>query len=223
MGTLTEAIADYNAEKARTVPAEVLATMAQCTADLKASGIEDRALRAGARMPDFELPNQHGEPRRLYQYLAESPVVLNVYRGGWCPYCNMEMKALHDALPEIESRGARLVGLSPEQPDRARETAGRHAVAIDILSDAGNKVSEQLGLVFTLPEALRAIYEKIGVDLPAYNGDDSFRLPVPATYIIARDGTILYDFVNADYTQRLEPGDIVAHLPAGHEKGIETG
>ena len=223
MGVLTDDIAAYNAEKSKNVPIEILATMAQCTAELKASGIEDRAVRVGAKMPDFVLPNQHGEPRRLYEYLAESPVVLNVYRGGWCPYCNMEMKALHDALPEIESRGARLVGLSPEQPDRALATAERHAVAIDILSDAGNKVSEQLGLVFTLPEGLRAIYQKIGVDLPAYNGDDSFRLPVPATYIIARDGTILYDFVNADYTQRLEPADIVAHLPAGHEKGIETG
>jgi len=165
-------------------------------------------------MPDFELPNQHGERRRLYQYLAESPVVLNIYRGGWCPYCNMEMKALHDALPRIEAHGARLVGMAPELPERALATRERHQIDIEILSDSGNRVAEQLGLVFDLPEELRPIYQKIGIDIPAYNGDDSFRLPVPATFIIGQDAEILYAFVNADYTQRLEPAEIVAQLAA---------
>jgi len=214
MGDLKDAIDAYNAEKKEKMPAETLATMARSTEELKASGIEDRALHAGDTMPDFELPNQHGEPRRLSDYLADSPVVLNVYRGGWCPYCNMEMKALHDALPEIEARGARLIGMAPETPDKAQSTAERHDIAIDILSDEGNRVAERLGLVFELPQALRPIYEQIGVDLEDYNGDDSFKLPVPATYIIGQDGVILYDFVNADYTQRLEPTEIVAQLGA---------
>lgn len=214
MRTLKDEIAAYNAAKREKVPAAILATMAQCTEDLKASGIEDRALRAGDTVPDFQLPDQHGALRRLRDYLAESPVVLNIYRGGWCPYCNMEMKALHDVLPEIESRGARLIGMAPETPDRAMSTAERNGLAIDILSDVGNRVAEQLGLVFSLPESLRSIYEKIGVDIPAYNGDESFRLPVPATYIIAQSGLIVYDFVNADYTLRLEPRDILARLPS---------
>jgi peroxiredoxin len=212
MGDLKDAIDAYNAAKKEKMPAETLATMARSTEELKASGIEDRALRAGDTMPDFELPNQHGERRRLSDYLADSPVVLNVYRGGWCPYCNMEMKALHDALPAIEARGFRLIGMAPETPDKAQATAERHDIAIDILSDEGNRVAEQLGLVFELPQALRPIYEMIGIDLEEYNGDDSFKLPVPATYIIGQDGVILYDFVNADYTQRLEPAQIVAQL-----------
>lgn len=210
---LQEAIAAYNAAKQERLAPEILASMAEATESLKATGIEDRALKTGDTMPDFVLPNQHGVPYRLQDYLAESPVVLNIYRGGWCPYCNMEMKALHDALPEIEARGARLLGMAPETPDNAMDTATRHDLAIDILSDAGNQVSEQLGLVFTLPHALRENYAKIGLDLPAYNGDDSFKLPVPATYIIGMDGVIRYDFVNADYTLRLEPNDIVARLP----------
>jgi len=214
MGALKDEIDAYNAAKQKKVPAEILTIMAEATEELKRSGIEDRALKTGDTMPDFELPNQHGERRRLSDYLAESPVVLNIYRGGWCPYCNMEMKALHDALPEIESRGARLVGMSPETPDKAMSTAERHEIAIDILSDAGNKVSEQIGLVFELPQALRPIYEKFGTDLAAYNGDDSFKLPVPATYIIGQDGVIVFDFVNADYTLRLEPSEIVAKLAA---------
>ena len=151
MGALKDKIDAYNAVKQEKVPAEILATMAQATEELKRSGIEDRALKTGDTMPDFELPNQHGERRRLSDYLAESPVVLNIYRGGWCPYCNMEMKALHDVLPEIESRGARLVGMAPETPDKAMSTAERHEIAIDILSDAGNKVAEQMGSSSSCP------------------------------------------------------------------------
>jgi len=163
-------------------------------------------------MPDFELANQHNELRRLSDYLADFPVVLNIYRGGWCTYCNMEMKALHGVQNEIESYGARLVGMAPETPDRALSTAEHAGIAIDVLSDTGNWMAEQIGLVFELPQALRPIYEKFGIDIPAFNGDDSFKLPVPATYIIARDGVIVYDFVNADYTLRLEPAEIIAIL-----------
>jgi peroxiredoxin len=212
VGALKDDIDAYNTAKQKKVRAETLATMAAATDELKRSGIEARALKTGDTMPDFELPNQHGERRRLSDYLAQSLVVLNIYRGGWCPYCNMEMKALCTVLPDIESRGARLVGMAPESPDKALSTAERNGIGIDILSDAGNRVGERLGLVFELPQALRPIYEKLGIDLPAYNGDASFKLPVPATYIIGQDGTILYDFVDADYTVRLDPSEIVARL-----------
>ncbi len=214
MQSLQSAIDEYNAAKAQSMPAEVLETMARTTNELKDTGIENKVLRAGDHMPDFSLPNQHGEIRRFADFLAESPVVLNVYRGGWCPYCNFEMKALADALPEIEAAGARLVGMSPETPEHAEETATQNSLDIEILSDAGNAVSEQMGLVFSLTEELRPIYLGAGLDIPAYNGDDTFLLPVPATYIVGSDGIIKYDFVNADYTQRLEPQEIVRLLQA---------
>jgi peroxiredoxin len=212
MANLKAAIDAYNAKKMEQVPADVLAVMAGATRGLKAADIEGRALRTGDVMPDFTLPNQNGERRTLSEYLATSPVVLNIYRGGWCPYCNMEMKALHEALPAIEARGARLVGMSPELPDKAMATAERAGLAIDILSDLGNTVSERLGLVFDLPMELRPIYEKFGIDIVGYNGDTSFRLPMPATYIIDRDRRIVFDFVDADYTLRIEPTEIVAKL-----------
>lgn len=210
--SLKEAIDAYEAVKRQKVPADILAVMDRSTRELRASGIENRALRTGNVMPEFALPNQHGERRRLSDYLAQSPVVLSIYRGGWCPYCNLEMKALHDALPAIEARGARLVGMAPELPDRALLTVERHGLAIDILSDVGNRVAERLGLVFELPEALRPVYERFGLDVPAYNGDRTFRLPVPATYIVDQQGMIVFDFVNADYTRRAEPAAIVAKL-----------
>jgi peroxiredoxin len=215
MSTLQAAIDEYNATKKEKMPAEVLDLMARTTAELKDTGIENRALRAGDRMPDFTLPNQYGEMRRFSDFLADSPVVLNIYRGGWCPYCNFEMKALADVLSEIKAAGARLVGMAPEDPDHAQDTAKRHEIDIEILSDAGNAVSEQLGLVFSLAEELRPIYLGAGLDIPAYNGDDSFCLPVPATYIVGTDGIIKADFVNADYTKRMEPAEILTTLQKG--------
>jgi peroxiredoxin len=215
MYALQTAIDEYNAAKKEQMPPEVLDTMARTTAELKDSGIENRAMRARDRIPDFTLPNQHGEMRRFADFLADSTVVLNIYRGGWCPYCNLEMKALADALPEIEAAGARLVGMAPELPDHAMDTASRHGIDIEILSDVSNVVSEKLGLVFSLAEELRPIYLGAGLDIPAYNGDESFQLPVPATYIIGSDGIIKADFVNADYTQRMEPAEVVAFLQKG--------
>jgi peroxiredoxin len=141
MSALKDMIDAYNEAKKERVAAETLATMAQATQDLRCSGIESLALKTGDTMPDFELLNQHGKRRRLSGYLAKSPVVLNIYRGGWCPYCNMEMKALHDVLPEIQAHGAQLVAMTPETPDKAMLTAESNAIAIDILSDAGNTIA----------------------------------------------------------------------------------
>ncbi len=122
------------------------------------------------------------------------------------------MKALSEALPAIRAKGAQLVGLAPELPSKAELTAQTHHIGIDILCDSGNNIAEKLGLVFVLPEVLRPIYQNFGIDIPAYNGDDSFRLPIPATYIIEQNGRIRHAFINADYTERMEPADIIAHL-----------
>ena len=139
MTTLKQEIDAYNAAKKERVPGEILATMDQCTEELKLENIEGRALSTGDTMPDFELPDQNGEMRRLSDYLAKSNVVLNIYRGGWCPYCNMEMKALSAVLPEIRSRGAELIGMSPELPDKAATTADNARMDIDVLSDKGRR------------------------------------------------------------------------------------
>lgn len=137
-------------------------------------------------MPDFALPDQHGVVRPLSHYLAEGPVLLNVYRGGWCPYCNMEMQALNAVLPALRERGVNLIGMTPETPSSAQDTLTANGLAITVLSDEGNRVSAALGLVFELPEALRPIYAGFGIDIPASNGDESFTLPVPASYIIGQ-------------------------------------
>ncbi|MCP5298417.1 MAG: AhpC/TSA family protein [Chromatiaceae bacterium] len=212
MSNLREKIAEYDAQKAARVPGEILLQMADATARLRALGVADGSIKTGDRAPDFELPNHHGQPRRLYELLERSTVVLNFYRGGWCPYCNMELNALQQALPEIRARAATLVAVSPELPDHATDTQARHSLTFDVLSDVGNRVSERYGLTFELPEQLRPIYTKLGIDIPAFNGDDSFVLPVPASYVIDRDGIVRFHFVNVDYTKRLEPDDLLAIL-----------
>ncbi len=124
-------------------------------------------------------------------------------------------RAVHaDGTTAIRAAGATLVAVSPELPDRANETQARHALEFDVLSDVGNRISEAFGLVFELPQQLRPIYARLGIDVPAYNGDDSFTLPVPASYLIDSDGVIRYHFVNVDYTQRLEPDTLLDALRA---------
>lgn len=214
MTTLTEYIAAYEEEKAKRVPANILEIMDQATVDLKKSGIENIVAKAGDKAPDFSLPNHNGEERELSELLKGAPLVVSFYRGGWCPYCNLELAALQRALPEIESLGAKLIAVSPETPDNSLSTREKNELAFDVLYDKGNGVAEGYGLVFTLSEKLRPIYAKFGIDVPGFNGDDTFKLPVPATFVIGQDGVIAYAFADADYTKRLEPAEIVKALKA---------
>mgnify|MGYP003574493876 FL=1 len=212
MSDLREKIAEYDAAKAERVPAEVLKTMAEATCQLEGLGIVDRSLKAGDRIPDFTLPNHLSQQKRISELLAGSVLVLNFYRGGWCPYCNMELNALQQALPDIRANGAKLVAISPELPDKALDTRARHELEFEVLSDVGNHVAQAFGLTFELPEQLRPIYTKLGIDIPEFNGDDSFILPVPASYVVDSDGVIRHHFINADYTRRLEPDDLLRVL-----------
>lgn len=212
MTTLEQKIRDYDEIKKNKVPSDVLAVMEGATEKLRNSGLEDKALAVGEQIPDFSLLDQHGVVRNLSYYLVKGPIVLNVYRGGWCPYCNLEMRALNAVLPELHHRGANLVGLTPETPETAQDTLTANELDITVLSDKGNRISAELGLVFELPDELKPIYENLGIDIPASNGDDSFTLPVPATYIVGKDRVVLYRFINVDYTRRVEPALLVAEL-----------
>jgi peroxiredoxin len=194
------------------VPAEIMQTMMEEMKKLVESGTAEAAIKPGDPFPGFTLPDADQQSKSLSDYLSNGPVVISFYRGAWCPYCNLELNALQQRLAEIEAAGASLVAISPQTPDHSDDQRGKSRLDFDILSDIGQVLGRQCGLVFTLPEALRAIYQAWGVDLPEYNGDDSFELPIPATYILDRNGIIRYAFVNMDYTQRLEPDIIIEQL-----------
>ncbi|NEQ31519.1 MAG: AhpC/TSA family protein [Leptolyngbya sp. SIO4C5] len=210
--SLTQDLANFAAQIQAQMPDEVKGKMAQALTELQASDIADNSLKAGDRVPNFSLPNAVGQTVGIQDLLQTGPVVISFYRGSWCPYCNLELKALQQALPEIETQGANLVAISPQTPDSSLSTAEKHDLSFEVLSDVGNQVAKEFGLVFTLPAYLRPIYENFGIDLPAHNGDETFELPVPATYVVRTDSTIVQAYVNVDYTQRQDPAEIVAGL-----------
>jgi peroxiredoxin len=180
--------------------------------DLKATGIQSAVLGVGDAAPSFALPNALGEAVSSADLLAKGPLVVKFYRGAWCSYCNVEVRALMGVLDEIRGLGADLVAITPELPDEMTTMQEKHDLKFQVLSDVGNAVARQYGLVWTLPERVRAFYAKIGLDLHRANGDDSWELPIPGNFVIARDGTILDAFADPDYRIRQEPADVVAAL-----------
>ena len=170
-----------------------------------------KALKVGDKAKDFTLKNAQGKQVRLYSLLEKGNVVLTWYRGGWCPYCNLALKQLQDALPEITAEGAVLVALTPELPDSSLSTKEKHQLKFEVLTDLNNEVARTYGLVFKLDEATATRYEQ-GFQLSVYNGNHSAELPMPATYVIDKKGIIRYAFVEADYRLRADPKVIVGEL-----------
>ncbi|KWR92003.1 peroxiredoxin-like family protein [Cupriavidus sp. IDO] len=205
--------ADFKAGKAPYfAPPEIHPIMERATAELIASGQAERALKAGDKAPAFVLNDPDGRPVSSEELLARGPLVISFYRGVWCPYCNMEMQALQEALPSFEALGASLVAISPQNPVNSRKSVRTNGLGFPILSDTKNDVAAAFGLRFSLPDYLVALYKTLKNDLPAFNGDPSWTLPMPARYVIGQDGTILYSEVNPDYTHRPEPSDMLPAL-----------
>ncbi|MEM8603090.1 MAG: peroxiredoxin-like family protein [Cyanobacteria bacterium P01_H01_bin.121] len=194
------------------VPQDIQSVMGQATTDLAASGIIDQSLKVGDLIPEFTLSDATGKTVTITEVLTQGPVVLAFYRGGWCPYCNLELKALQNVLPEIEAAGATLIAISPETPDNSLTTQEKNELAFTVLSDIDNQVAREFGLVFQLPAVLRPIYQSFGINIAAHNGNDHFELPLPATYVVLPNRDIVYAFADPDYTQRAEPSDVVAAL-----------
>lgn len=209
---LTEEIANFQKEMIPQMPEDVLKAFMEATERLVKSGIAERALNVGDALPDFTLPNTRGEAVSSRDLLKSGPLVINFYRGGWCPYCNLELNALQKALPQIQALGAQLVAITPELPDKSLSTTEKNSLTFEVLSDKGNAVSKTFGLVFTLAEKLRPLYSNLGIDIPEFNGDESFELAMPATYVVDTKGTITLAFVDADYTKRLEPAEVIEAL-----------
>ena len=208
--TLADRIAALNNDLAGQVPAEVLATFGREIEALARSGIASSGLREGTLAPDFTLPDVYGRAVTLSALLGQGPVVLTFYRGEWCPYCNLQLRAYETILPQIRELGVSLVAVSPQTPDQSLTTTEQKGLTFPVLSDAGNEFARRYGLVYSLSQTLRAV----SPDLPAYNGDESWELPMPGTFVIAPDGTLRLAFVEADWTRRLEPAALLGALRA---------
>ena len=177
--------------------------------------VVESAKKVGDVAPDFTLQDAKGSPVTLSEELEKGPVVLTWYRGGWCPYCNVQLAAYQQILPQIEELGARLIAVSPELPDKALATAEKGQLKFTVVSDLNLKVAAEYGLVFELTPEVAELYAAF-FSMKEYNGAEAStnELPLAATYVIAPDGKIVYAFLKADYTKRAEPREILAALDA---------
>jgi peroxiredoxin len=211
--TLSEQLEEYRAGWMQRVPAERRAAMERHIAHLIETGIGARAKQVGDQAPPMRLPDAKGNMFDVATLLAKGPVVVTFYRGGWCPYCNLELRAYQAVLPRIIASGASLVAISPEKPDDSLSTVEKNELAFPVLSDVGQKVAGAFGLVYQFTEELRGVYDGFKLDIPAKNGaPGDWSLPLSATYVIASDGRILFSDTSVDYRHRTDPLDVLAVL-----------
>jgi len=197
---------------AKYVPPETQAVHSKVIRDLKQSGIEQRILALGAKASVFELEDQNGKQISSSDLVAKGRLVICFFRGRWCPFCVGQLEAMNLILPQIKLAGANLVAISPQTVQQSFFMADQHGLEFPLLSDSGNRVARQFGIVYRVPEEQQAIYRRAFINLPFANGDDSWQLPIPAMYILDRDGTVLFACADADYTGRPEPAEVLTNL-----------
>jgi peroxiredoxin len=210
--SLREILAERKEKIAQYVPAATLEVHARVIAELKAQGLAEHSQARGAKSPEFSLPDQNGKIVSSAELLRRGKLVVCFFRGRWDPFCCGQMEAMNRALPDIQAAGASLVAISPQTVKQSFFMADQHALGFPLLSDAGNKVARLFGLVYRVPDEQKAIYQRAFINLPLANGDESWELPIPAAYVVDRDGTLQFAYANEDYAERAELGEIARSL-----------
>jgi peroxiredoxin len=214
--TLQDQLDEITANTRLLVQADRLAVGERAVQELFASGIEDRILPVGAIAPDFALNDATGRLVRSADMLALGPLAIKFFRGRWCPYCVTELEAWRDLYGTLREREALMVAIGPQIERQSDFMAGQHGLPFPVLADPGNLIAEQFGLVYTVPKYHQDYYRSILVNIPFVNGESSWRLPIPATYVIARDRRILFAEAHADFRVRPEPEEALAAAFAHH-------
>ena len=198
-------------------PPKVTLVRQRAVEALATSGLAERAAQAGDQAPVFRLRDGHGRAFSSREALRRGPIVLVFYRGRWCPYCNIDLRAIESASHDIRSLGASVVVVSQQTPDNSLETQRRNELSFASLVDAGGKVAHAFGLRWKVSDELRAVEEGCGINLASFNGDPSWTLTMPARYVVAPDGMIEYADISVDHTRRGDPSELIpvlAHIAA---------
>lgn len=214
MPHLQDQLDEITANTRTLVQPERLAVSERAVEELFATGIEQNILAAGEKMPEFSLPDASGRLVNSSDLLALGPLVIDFFRGRWCPYCVTEIEAWRDLYSVVRERGGLLVAISPQTMRQSDFMQGQHEVPFPLLQDEGCKVAAQFGLAYQVPTFHQQHYRSVLVNIPFVNGDQSWKLIVPATYVIDMDGTILFAEAHADFRVRPEPEDVLPHLPS---------
>ncbi|HEX9856405.1 MAG TPA: peroxiredoxin-like family protein [Acidimicrobiia bacterium] len=198
-------------EQARANPdPERSAVYAKAAEALAAADVEENALRAGDVAPMFTLPDAFGNDVSLEEVLAHGPAIVSFYRGAWCPFCNLELRALQRELAAVEEAGATLVAISPNRPDVSLGVIEAHELTYPVLSDHDNLIAKQFNLVYEMIPEHVEYYRAHDRDIGAMNDTEAWELPVPATYVIDQDGVIRYAFIDLNHRVRAEPSEVIA-------------
>ncbi len=212
MLTLAKQIEALNQNLAARLPVETLEIFGRSIQDLKSRSLEESSIKTGEKFPDFNLPDTNGEMVSLKGLLKNGKVIAAFFRGSWCPYCNLELKALQERLKQITDRKATLVAISPQKPDFSRELKDSHQLGFDLLTDKGNTLAKQLGISFGLQDYVVPAYAGLGIALSDYNENNANELPVPAVFVIDTDRTIVYKFADANYMNRVNVQELMEQL-----------
>ena len=216
MAPLQDQLDEITANTRHLVQADRLAVGERAIAELFDSGIEERILPVGALAPEFALKDAGGKLVRSADLLALGPLVVKFFRGRWCPYCMTELEAWRDLYGQIREHGALMVAIGPQTQRQSDFMAGQHGLPFPVLTDPDNALAEQFGLVYTVPEYLREYYLSILVNIPFVNGETTWQLPLPATYVMNREGRVVFAEAHADFRVRPEPEDALSCALAMH-------
>ena len=210
MSTLAQQIEDFKLQSRAKMDTNTKNTMQSVTQGLIDSKLRDKALKVGDRITPFSLLNASSNIIHIEDIIDNNKyTILNFYRGSWCPYCNLELKALQKIQPELKILHTELVALSPQTPDNAMLAKDKDELTFEVLCDKNNTIGRKMGIVYELPTALRPVYEELGIDLLEVNKNGTFEIPLAATFVINSNYEIIYTFVDEDHTKRLEPRDIL--------------
>ena len=212
MTDLATQIQQFNIELAAKVPQEVLEAFGKSIEDLKTKNIEEKSIKIGETIPNFSLKNAKNEVVNSSDILKNGKMIIAFYRGSWCPYCNLELKALQEKISEFKEKNATLVAISPQSPDNSLTVIEKHHLTFEVLTDKDNTFAKQLGIVFELQDFVLPFYNALGINLSSFNKNDDTSLPIPAVFVVNENGIIIYKFADVNYMNRIDIDELLNTL-----------
>jgi peroxiredoxin len=212
-GGLGEALSQKKKTFSEKMPKEIVELYEKNIQEIKGTGLEKSALNVGKKAPDVMI-NFHGTKRPLSSVYGRGPVVLKFYRGGWCPYCMTELKHYDNMIEDFKKAGAQILAFAPDTEAMTKKTQSTHDLSFDVLSDEGHAIARQFGLVYKLDDKVVGNLKKNGIDISVYQGNNDKELSIPATYVVNKEGKIVFAYIDADYRQRAEPEDVLKAVKA---------
>ena len=209
---LRRSLDEYKCKMSSTLSKEVLEVLSRNTSLLQERHLAEEAINVGDAFPTFNLPDSSGHSHSLAELIQKGPLIISFFRGGWCPYCVLELKALRNIVNDLPALNATLIAITPEKLANIADTVSQNELNFVVVSDQNNVLAKQCGLVFTVPDDLLAEYKTLGIDINSNNGEEKAELPIPATYIVDQQGKIRFAFVEEDYISRAEPSDLLTVL-----------